>query len=896
MFKILCCLFIIHCYTVSIVFAADADCITPNGGSGVASVPKIGTVHAVVIYACGTNAGSKLLPSWYDDICSSADDASIPSYYDDISFGNHTLTMTPFGKTEDSCFVADIAYTMSSTWVVSSAFYNDIMIKADSVIDFSDYDNDGPDGTANSGDDDGYVDYLFFVVVNHDGGNGIEAGYSYTTADSQYGGGYIQVNSTKCSMNRVGSRLAADQVLTHEYCHEFGVLDLDHSGAAEYDHYATGGFGLMVNDNGFEQKQGTINPWFRMSGSHANKFGWIIPIDVSTLLDQDILDMQTEEELYKLASSSATEYFLVSNHQKLSAWEDYWPGNGLLIWHIREASSMNDRRRKKIDIEAAHGLYNWSFTPDTTRGTANAESGLDSLDIRGIYPSDERHNGSASCLFNGETTQHFYHASNPSSKFYNTSTPYAQQQDSHIAVTNIHKDAGDPNIIIADLFTNYWSGTVSSNTTWSSSDGPFYVGGDLTVATGVTLTIQSGVTVNFLNGDDQSGGLNTSKSEIIVNGTLQADGVTFTASSIGDWYGIIFNSTASSTSYLDNCTIVNANRAVEILNSDPLVEECDISNCQYGIYVNGSSANPTVTKCEIDNITYYALIDYNGADGDYYDNKLSATRDPIRIYNGDSHFWANDILHSTDYNGVIIYGSSTCANLGSENGETNGNYFDSDVDDDVVHISAGTPNFGYYSEAYNHFEGVGGSGYYIDNNTGSTINAHDCYWNDGTQPSSSEFDGSVSTTSWESTPPNAGTTWKRIPDEGNGSNPFAEGLQSYYARNYAAAATQIKNAFETNSHHEMAHFALARYFSACTKTETFPVDFCCKIFTGDYNPSVVQVARTWLIRYYSLNHQMQKAEQVAFTAPKSSDFERVVLLDLIYYYSINDESQSVERV
>jgi len=44
------------------------------------------------------------------------------------------------------------------------AFNRDILSQADGDIDFALFDSDGPDGIANSGDDDGVVDAVFIIL------------------------------------------------------------------------------------------------------------------------------------------------------------------------------------------------------------------------------------------------------------------------------------------------------------------------------------------------------------------------------------------------------------------------------------------------------------------------------------------------------------------------------------------------------------------------------------------------------------------------------------------------------------------------------------------------------------------------------------------------------------
>ena len=48
-------------------------------------------------------------------------------------------------------------------------FIHDILVRADSSVDWRQYDNDGPDGIPDSGDDDGYVDLAILVHPLADG-------------------------------------------------------------------------------------------------------------------------------------------------------------------------------------------------------------------------------------------------------------------------------------------------------------------------------------------------------------------------------------------------------------------------------------------------------------------------------------------------------------------------------------------------------------------------------------------------------------------------------------------------------------------------------------------------------------------------------------------------------
>ncbi|WP_224244180.1 beta strand repeat-containing protein [Hyalangium gracile] len=98
----------------------------------------------------------------------------------------------------------------------------------------------------------------------------------------------------------------------------------------------------------------------------------------------------------------------------------------------------------------------------------------------------------------------------------------------------------------AALATNV-SGPLSGNTTWTPAGNPWVLTGDVTVPTGVTLTIDPGVQITFASTDGRGSGNDTTKVELIVVGTLKAQGTSAAPISITatNAYGVSIEGSAS---------------------------------------------------------------------------------------------------------------------------------------------------------------------------------------------------------------------------------------------------------------------------------------------------------------------------------------------------------------
>ena len=248
---------------------------------------------------------------------------------------------------------------------------NDIMQSVDHLVDFRNYDNDGPDGIPDSGDDDGYIDTLMLVFpecANKDLGNIWPVAHSATwfndgdgiaTADESHDGQPIRIGkySLQTTVDCDGGLVDRNRVFKHEFGHCLGLpdlYDLDSHEANDDDPWAgLGDYCLMAKGEG-------LSAWCKY------RLGWVEAQSLNGL-DEELVefprtaDTQTvwKIDLNRLGS----EYFLIEHRGQDDTYESLF-GFGLLIYHVDETRSVNTRpdctglsqsNHPKVTLEQADG-------------------------------------------------------------------------------------------------------------------------------------------------------------------------------------------------------------------------------------------------------------------------------------------------------------------------------------------------------------------------------------------------------------------------------------------------------------------------------------------------------------------------------------------------------------
>ncbi|HEX7119186.1 MAG TPA: M6 family metalloprotease domain-containing protein [Longimicrobiales bacterium] len=216
-------------------------------------------------------------------------------------------------------------------------FRRDAIRAADEHVDFGRFDNDGPDGVPNSGDDDGFVDFVALLYATactgewRDGAIWPHRGAMepIETGDAAAGGGRIKVadyvilpatQAGTCDPLHIG-------VLAHETGHALGLPDLyDYDGSSQ----GIGAWGLMGTGSHSERySPAHLSAWSK------EQLGWVrvewLTESRDSLRIPPVLESRT---VYRYdIPGTRDEYLLFENRQKRGS-DRGLPGSGLLIWRV----------------------------------------------------------------------------------------------------------------------------------------------------------------------------------------------------------------------------------------------------------------------------------------------------------------------------------------------------------------------------------------------------------------------------------------------------------------------------------------------------------------------------------------------------------------------------------
>jgi M6 family metalloprotease-like protein len=492
-------------------------------------------------------------PSYAQDLFDPQLPGSFTHFYHEMSLGRFTVegVVLPTYYTSNRP-ASGYHLPGGNTGSYFGTFNREVLEKADRDVDFGYFDNDGPDGLPNSGDDDGYVDFLFIIVESKSTLSGFLPGGR--TGMAQLGlkddfitndpapSGYIRITSIRGATQRVWSFASAVGIMAHEFGHGLGLPDLYDllCKDPEDDSAGIGKWGIMAHGAlGWHGDDGPV-PFCAWS---REQLGWTNRVEITEdVVGQVLRDVATTGTVYKIPLGENGSYYLLENRQSAKSYYDrHLPQDGLLIWHIQPSHMRNwDERNKMVDLVCADGLYLDRGYPD---GTAAApDSGGDNLDFwaydKSYRTAHTGNLGDATDVFDGVQFTALTPYTNPRSK-------------GGVGIEHIRRSGTR---VIADIRVPKWSGPIADHITW---DGVVNVVGDIVVQEGATLNIRAGTRVRFSSTDALRRGTDPDRIEIDVFGTLtigsfRGDPVCFTAEGKGRWVGIrLHEPTAAMHGYTD---------------------------------------------------------------------------------------------------------------------------------------------------------------------------------------------------------------------------------------------------------------------------------------------------------------------------------------------------------
>jgi len=298
---------------------------------------------------------------------------TIPDFYAEISGGNVALS----GMTLDweRTNLTQAAVTAGESGLGGDSKVGEFISKIldavdDGSVDWGQFDNDGPDGVPNSGDDDGYVDVLaimhptpggecssseqddriwshrwnLYAAAWFESGASwaspvlLDEGYATTTPatpspENTFATIRILDYTIQPVTNCGGSSVNTIGVFAHELGHGFGLPDLY---GVSSDQNGIGNWGLMGTGSWGCNGTSSELPCHMTAWSKAF-LGWVTVQTLAPDTDLGTLTLPPVESsgtIFRMdAGDGSGEYFLLENRQRIGFDQNLY-SPGLLIWHI----------------------------------------------------------------------------------------------------------------------------------------------------------------------------------------------------------------------------------------------------------------------------------------------------------------------------------------------------------------------------------------------------------------------------------------------------------------------------------------------------------------------------------------------------------------------------------
>ncbi len=269
---------------------------------------------------------------------------SVSEFYKEVTNGLVTIAgdvVGPFTLPQTAAYYANNGSGLGGATPNATTMARDAAVAANPTVDFKPYDNNG----------DGFVDA--FIVV-HPGPGG------------EVSGNKNDIWSHKWTLD--GGAYAADGVNLYAYltipedaklgvcAHELGHLLFALPDLYDTD-YSSNGIGQFCLMAGGSWNNGGNTPAHPSAWCKA-KQNWVTVTNQAAAATLSISDVKTSRNVVRLWKDGVAgqEYFLLENRQK-KQFDQFIPGDGLLIWHIDDGINGNtDDTHPQVKLLQADGL------------------------------------------------------------------------------------------------------------------------------------------------------------------------------------------------------------------------------------------------------------------------------------------------------------------------------------------------------------------------------------------------------------------------------------------------------------------------------------------------------------------------------------------------------------
>jgi M6 family metalloprotease-like protein len=323
------------------------------------ALARLGPFPVLIIPALFSDTGAPTLqPAAIADALfrGPAPGGALVRFYDELSRGRLRMTGTVLPWVRTAVTLRQAAGLVDGHGWIGERM-GDYVVQAvqaaDSLVDFGQYDNDGPDGVPNSADDDGLVDAIaieYMEVGGSCGGPGpwphlsaISGGI--TTGDRRPNGQpvrvvrYISEGVTDCA----GVQVQDAGTIAHELGHMLGLPDDYQSFGGTghlYRRWNVGCWELMGGGSwgcGTGPKQVGYGPT-HMGPLHQHTLGWLELDDIAPGTGDTEVTLQPVHTppgraLRIPLSDDGAEYFLVEYRRRVG-FDAVLPSEGVLVWHV----------------------------------------------------------------------------------------------------------------------------------------------------------------------------------------------------------------------------------------------------------------------------------------------------------------------------------------------------------------------------------------------------------------------------------------------------------------------------------------------------------------------------------------------------------------------------------